>query len=103
MVSVEKAEQETMVALPAMPEDLVGRALVGAKSEAIIACDRAGIIQLWNHGAECVFGHSKDEALGQSLDVIIPERFRSRHWESFHAMMQTGKSRYADGALLAVP
>jgi PAS domain S-box-containing protein len=86
-----------------MSDDLVGRALVRATSEAIIACDGAGIIQLWSPGAERVFGHSKEEALGQSLDLIIPERFRSRHWKGFDATMRTGKSRYAEGALLAVP
>src|SRR5262249_7292057 len=70
---------------------------------AIVVCDRDGIIQLWSPGAERMFGYSADETLGQSLDVIIPARLRSRHWDAFHAMMQSGRSRYADGALLAVP
>jgi PAS domain S-box-containing protein len=84
-------------------EELVGETLVRSKSEAIVACDRAGLIRLWNPGAQRMFGHSEDEALGRSLDVIIPERLRARHWAAFHNMMRTGQSRYADGAVLAVP
>jgi nitric oxide dioxygenase len=92
-----------MAAATRISEELVGRTLVRAKSEAVVACDRDGIIQLWNPGAERMFGYSGVETLGRSLDVIIPERLRSRHWEAFHAMMRSGQSRYADGALLAVP
>jgi len=88
---------------PSFSDALIGQTLVQAKSEAIIACDRDGIIRLWNSGAERMFGYARDEALGQSLDIIIPERFRARHWDAFHVMMQTGQSRYADGAMLAVP
>lgn len=84
-------------------EEQVGQTLVQAKSEAIVACDRNGVIRLWNSGAERMFGYARDEALGQTLDIIIPERFRPRHWDAFHVMMRTGQSRYADGAMLAVP
>ncbi len=84
-------------------EDLVGRTLVEANSEAIVACDRDGIIRLWSPGAARMFGHSAQDALGRSLDVIIPERLRARHWDAFHRTMQTGESRYAAGAMLAVP
>ena len=87
----------------AISEELVGRTLVEANSEAIVACDREGVIRLWSPGAARIFGHSRDEALGQSLDVIIPERLRARHWDAFHKTMQTGESRYAAGAMLAVP
>ena len=92
-----------MAAATRISEELVGRTLVRAKSEAVVACDRDGIIQLWSPGAERMFGYPSEETLGRSLDVIIPERLRSRHWEAFHAMMRSGQSRYADGALLAVP
>jgi len=87
----------------AISEELVGRTLVEANSEAIIACDREGIIRLWSPGAARIFGHSGAKALGQSLDIIIPERLRARHWDAFHKTMQTGESRYAAGAMLAVP
>ena len=87
----------------AISEELVGRTLVEANSEAIVACDREGIIRLWSPGAGRIFGHSAQETLGQSLDIIIPERLRARHWAAFHKTMQTGESRYAAGAMLAVP
>jgi len=87
----------------AISEELVGRTLVEANSEAIIACDREGIIRLWSSGAARMFGHAAAQAVGQSLDIIIPERLRARHWDAFHKTMQTGESRYAAGAMLAVP
>ncbi|HEX2725323.1 MAG TPA: PAS domain S-box protein, partial [Beijerinckiaceae bacterium] len=62
-----------------------------------------GIIRLWNPGAERIFGHSATEALGQSLDLIIPERLRPRHWDGYHQVMATGESRYGHGDLLSVP
>ena len=92
-----------MSATSAISADLVGRTLVEANSEAIVACDRDGIIRLWSRGAVRMFGHSGEEALGRSLDIIIPERLRARHWDGFHKTMQTGESRYAAGAMLAVP
>lgn len=87
----------------AITEELVGRTLVEANSEAVVACDRDGIIRLWSPGAARIFGHAAEETLGLSLDVIIPERLRARHWDAFHKTMQTGESRYAAGATLAVP
>ena len=56
-----------------------------------------------NPGAERIFGHRAEEALGQSLDLIIPERLRARHWEGFRHVMAMGESRYGDGDLLSVP
>ncbi|WP_229266715.1 PAS domain-containing protein [Leptospira sp. severe_002] len=100
---VENDEEADIVRASGFSDELVGQRLVQAKSEAIVACDRDGVIRLWNPGAERMFGFSRNEALGQTLDIIIPERFRSRHWDGFHTMMRTGQSRYADGALLAVP
>jgi len=72
-------------------------------ADAIVACDAAGIIRFWNASAVRIFGFAAAEAVGQSLDVIIPERLRARHWDGFHHTMRTGESRYADGALLSVP
>jgi len=71
-------------------------------SEAVIVSDRAGVIIFWNRGAERMFGHSTGEAVGQSLDLIIPERFRARHWEGYQTVMSTGVTRYGR-ELLAVP
>jgi PAS domain S-box-containing protein len=76
--------------------------IVEEMSEAVIVSDRTGVIILWNRGAEGMFGYSPGEALGQSLDLIIPERFRARHWEGYRTVMSTGVTRYGQ-ELLAVP
>ena len=70
--------------------------------DAIIMADLDGIIRLWNAGAQAVLGYTTDEALGQSLDLIIPEQFRARHWAGFRKVMQTGVTRYG-AVLLGVP
>jgi PAS domain S-box-containing protein len=73
--------------------------LVAAVGDAIVACDAAGAITLWNAAAERMFGHTAAEALGQSLDIIIPERLRKRHWEGYEKTMQTGITRYGNDVL----
>src|SRR5689334_20382314 len=84
-------------------QDQLGRALLASSSDAIIATDREGKIVFWNRGAERIFGFAASEAMGQSLDLIIPENLRARHWDGFHRVMQTGTSRYGHGDLLSVP
>jgi PAS domain S-box-containing protein len=76
--------------------------IVEGTHEAIIFADQDGMIRLWNAGAEEMFGYSAEEAVGQSLDLIIPERLRGRHWEGYHKVMATGVTRYGK-ELLAVP
>jgi PAS domain S-box-containing protein len=76
--------------------------LVAAVGDAIIASDASGAITLWNPGAVRMFGYSEAEALGQSLDLITPERLRQRHWEGYHKSMATGTTRYGND-LLRVP
>jgi PAS domain S-box-containing protein len=76
--------------------------IVEEMPEAVIVANRAGVIVLWNHAAEAMFGHSAAEAVGQSLDLIIPERHRARHWEGYRAVMSSGVTRYGH-ELLAVP
>ena len=83
--------------------DQVAKAVLAARSDAVVAADRDGIIRFWNPGAERMFGHVSAEAIGQSLDLIIPERLRKRHWDGFRHTMATGVSRYGEGDLLAVP
>jgi len=85
-----------------LPE-VLSRALLAAAGDAIIATDRDGVIRFWNPGAARIFQYAKEEALGQSLDIIIPERLRARHWSGYRGFMETGRSRYGDGDLLAVP
>ena len=70
--------------------------------EAVIFTDRQGLVRLWNRAAETMFGYSAHEALGQSLDLIVPERFRAQHWEGYRRVMATGVTVYGQ-RLLAVP
>ena len=81
----------------------LGDALLHSASDAIVATDREGRISFWNPGAERIFGFTAAEAAGQSLDIIIPENLRARHWEGFRHTMATGTSRYGHGDLLSVP
>jgi PAS domain S-box-containing protein len=69
---------------------------------AILFADREGKIRLWNSGAETMFGYTEKEALGQSLDLIVPERQRARHWEGWVKVMATGVTKYGRDPL-AVP
>ena len=73
--------------------------LVSAVGDAIVVCDAGGAITLWNPAAERMFGYSEAEALGQSLDLIIPERLRQRHWDGYHKTMATGITRYGHDVL----
>lgn len=81
----------------------LGEALLASASDAIVATNRDGRIAFWNPGAERIFGFTEREAVGQSLDLIIPENLRARHWEGFRHVMETGTSRYGHGDLLSVP
>jgi PAS domain S-box-containing protein len=69
---------------------------------AIIVGDREGIMRLWNTGAETMFGWTAAEAIGKSMDMIIPEKHRPRHWEGYDRVMGTGVTKYGRSQL-AVP
>jgi PAS domain S-box-containing protein len=79
------------------------RALVHDAPDAIVYADAQGRIRFWNAGAERIFGFPEAEAVGQSLDIVIPENLRARHWDGYTETMRTGKTRYGAGDLLAVP
>lgn len=79
------------------------RTLVREAPDAIIYADAQGIITFWNKGAQRIFGFSDAEAIGKSLDIIIPENLRKRHWDGFAQTIRTGKTRYGSGDVLAVP
>lgn len=81
----------------------LSRQLIQNAPDAILITDPQGNIVLWNPGAEAIFGYTAEEAVGQPLDLIIPERLRTRHWEGFRGTMTTGLSRYGAKDLLAVP
>jgi len=88
-----------------MVSDGLIEAIVGTASDAV-ATDRTGIIDFWNPGADRIFGFRADEAIGRSLDLIIPHSLhslRARHWAGFDRVMETGVSRYDRGDLLSVP
>jgi PAS domain S-box-containing protein len=74
-------------------------ALLLAAGDAIIAAAADGSVLLWNPAAERIFGYTEREALGRSLDLIVPERFRSRHWEGYRRVMRTGSTRYGTQVL----
>jgi PAS domain S-box-containing protein len=86
-----------------MDASSIAAALLHSSADAVIATDRDGAITFWNPGAVRIFGHSADEATGQSLDLIIPENMRARHWAGYREVMRTGQSRYSGGDVLAVP
>jgi PAS domain S-box-containing protein len=85
-----------------MDADWLVQAVVREAPEAIVVSDPSGVIVLWNGGAELVFGYRAAEALGQSLDLIIPEKLRARHWAGYAVAMATAETKYGD-ALLRVP
>jgi PAS domain S-box-containing protein len=76
--------------------------ILRSSPDAVIFADRDGLIRLWNEGATVMFGHTAADAIGQSLDLIIPPNLRQRHWDGYHEVMRTGSSRYGRD-LLAVP
>ena len=78
-------------------------ALVASMPDAVVYSDAQGRIRYWNGGAEAIFGFTASEAIGQSLDIIIPATLRQRHWDGYDKTMRTGETRYGAGDLLAVP
>lgn len=80
----------------------LGDRIVAEAQDAIIYADRDGTICLWNAGAENLFGHAAEDALGQSLDLIIPDKLRQRHWDGWEKVMATGQTAYGQEPL-AVP
>jgi PAS domain S-box-containing protein len=77
----------------------VARAIVDTTSDAIIFADREGRIRLWNRGASLIFGYAASEVIGQSLDIIIPERLRRAHWDAFDRSIASGQTKHTDRVL----
>lgn len=73
--------------------------VVQALGDGVIACDAAGTIVYWNAAATRIFGFTAEDAVGQSLDLIIPQRQQQRHWDGYHKTLATGVTRYGDSVL----
>ena len=67
--------------------------IIEQTSDALIYASRDGKIERWNHAASQLFGFASEEAVGQSLDLIIPERLRAPHWKGFDAAIASGNTR----------
>ena len=76
--------------------------LANVMGDGVVISDAEGKIVFWNSAAERIFGYAANEALGKSLDIITPERFRERHWDGYKKSMETGTTRYGS-TLLTVP
>ena len=77
----------------------LAEAIAEQAPDAIIFADREGAIRYWNRAAEQLFGYTSAEALGQNLDLIIPERLRRAHWEGFNKAVDTGVTKYSGKAM----
>ena len=71
----------------------ISRLIVEQMADAMIYSDKEGIIRGWNAAAEALFGYPKEDAIGQSLELIIPEHLRDAHWAGFNRAMASGKTR----------
>lgn len=83
--------------------DNLGRQLIESMPDALIVSDADEVIRVWNAGAERIFGFTSAEALGQRLEIIVPEHLRARHSAGYAQTMMTGETRYGAGDLLSVP
>ncbi len=81
--------------------ELAPRLIEDSTLDAVIYADRSGTIRLWNDAATDMFGWTAEEALGQSLDLIVPEKHRKAHWSGWERVMETGKTRYGKEPLSA--
>ncbi len=85
--------------MPDGPIEALAATLIEQAPDALIFADRQGVIRVWNAAAATVFGHPAEEAIGQSLDLIIPERFREQHWAGYARALEAGDTKYRGQAL----
>lgn len=90
------------MSVDALSRDIDFAAIVAASGDAVVVSDPDGTITVWSPAAERIFGFSEAEALGQTLDLITPERHRRRHWQGYAETMRTGVTRYG-AEVLRVP
>jgi PAS domain S-box-containing protein len=94
-----KKAVSTMNSAVQTPSPIDFEQLVAVIGDAVVISDASGAITLWNPAAERMFGFTQEEALGNSLDLIIPERLRGRHWSGYEKTMATGETRYGHDVL----
>ena len=83
-------------------EQAIAQAALAPGPHAVVSADREGIIRDWNETAEHIFGHSAGQAIGQTLDLIVPEEERANHWRNFRRVMATGLLNYRPDHVLDV-
>jgi PAS domain S-box-containing protein len=75
------------------------QAMIEQMTDSVVYADAEGIIRVWNHASELMFGFSAEEAIGQSLDIMIPERLREPHWRGFNAAIAAGTTKHGGKAM----
>ena len=83
-------------------ERAIAQAALAPGPHAIVSADREGVIRDWNETAEHIFGHSAGQAIGQTLDLVVPEEERADHWRNFRRVMATGLLSYRPDHVLDV-
>ena len=83
-------------------EQAIAQAALAPGPHAVVSADREGIIRDWNETAEHIFGHSAGQAIGQTLDLVVPEEERANHWRNFRCVMATGLLNYRPDHVLDV-
>lgn len=96
-------EKETQGMGPTGDEPFDAGSFIRSAGDGIVAAGPDGAILAWNPAAERIFGYTEQEALGRSLDLIIPERQRQRHWEGYDKVMRSGQTRYGTDVLRVRP
>ena len=92
-----------MLTMESPPTLMLATTLLASMPDAVVYSDAEGKICYWNKGAESIFGFTAAEAVGQTLDIIVPANLRQRHWDGYVQTIRTGVTRYGAGDLLAVP
>ena len=82
------------LAMLSASERAIAQAALAPGPHAIVSADREGVIRDWNETAEHIFGHSAGQAIGQTLDLVVPEEERADHWRNFWRVMATGLLSY---------
>jgi PAS domain S-box-containing protein len=85
-----------------VPVEQLYSQLVQGMAEAVIIASNDGTILEWNAAAERVFGWSRQQAVGENIDMLIPDNQKDQHWEGYDRVLEAGQSKYSDGSLLSV-